>query len=666
MDKYLNTKQGSLEESVLEIWKEAAIEEDFRMDGRTKAYKEHRARLEAARLRKEGIKKSIQTEDDDPHADSAKSGGKEEYKKFFNAAMKKFGVSSPAELKGDKEKEFYNYIDKNWKGDHEEELEENAAVELQKKVAKGGMDKQMFQKSVDLLKSKKYDELKKHLKASDTAPREYVMSLIAKKEPATFKKMYGNQTGYYSLMNQNEELEDSPNAANSQHLCAKNVVHEEWGDGECIPTMHAEPDEEGNIGWYDVMFEHGLEKGVAINELKVTHSEMHHNHKKKDKVKEDVVDNLAKAGAKAVGRGMISVAKKAGQKAMDKTGVTKAISVGKKVKDTASKVGARIKKAAQTGEEFGESYEMGTDEYRKHTQSITPGQDVTDFQNFKVESMREALAKVWGKAGDELEEYITKEGMRKRVAEGDKRRTENKDTGKGGKTMTGKTSDVINLKPTTEEVELDEAMSKDMALKILSMAKNQDFKIASGDRAPMIYLSNDDRDELKKEFGRLGRDVPGPNKGATVMQIVNLAHSGNDRKPFDTEGGKHMISWDKGGKKIGTPKKVSDAAKLAGLKLEEVELDEVAPLVGMAAKALAKGALAAVGSKVAKKAMGEKMLAADYMIKSGKSPEEIANVANVDVEEVKKVMAAYHEDDEKHYKEYLAAMCNGVDASYEG
>tara|TARA_B100000287_G_scaffold415397_1_gene448953 strand:- start:67 stop:795 length:729 start_codon:yes stop_codon:yes gene_type:complete len=210
-----------------------------------------------------------------------------------------------------------------------------------------------------------------------------------------------------------------------------------------------------------------------------------------------------------------------------------------------------------------------------------------------------------------------------------------------------------------EEVELEEAMSKDMALKILSMAKNQDFKIASGDRAPMIYLSNDDRDELKKEFGRLGRDVPGPNKGATVMQIVNLAYSGNDRKPFDTEGGKHMISWDKGGKKIGTPKKVSDAAKLAGLKLEEVELDEVAPLVGMAAKALAKGALAAVGSKVAKKAMGEKMLAADYMIKSGKSPEEIANVANVDVEEVKKVMAAYHEDDEKHYKEYLTAMCKG-------
>ena len=26
-----------------------------------------------------------------------------------------------------------------------------------------------------------------------------------------------------------EGLENSPNAANSQHLCAKNVMHEEWG-----------------------------------------------------------------------------------------------------------------------------------------------------------------------------------------------------------------------------------------------------------------------------------------------------------------------------------------------------------------------------------------------------------------------------------------------------
>ena len=84
------------------------------------------------------------------------------------------------------------------------EIYENAATEIQKQVAKGGMDKNMFQKSVDLLKSKKYDELKTFLKKSDTSPREYVMDVIAKKEPSTFKKMYGSQTGYYSLMNQQE------------------------------------------------------------------------------------------------------------------------------------------------------------------------------------------------------------------------------------------------------------------------------------------------------------------------------------------------------------------------------------------------------------------------------------------------------------------------------
>ena len=34
--------------------------------------------------------------------------------------MKKFGIKSPSELSGDKEKEFYDYIDKNWKADDEE------------------------------------------------------------------------------------------------------------------------------------------------------------------------------------------------------------------------------------------------------------------------------------------------------------------------------------------------------------------------------------------------------------------------------------------------------------------------------------------------------------------------------------------------------------------
>ena len=47
------------------------------------------------------------------------SGDKEAYKKFFDAALKKFKVSSPAELKGDDKKKFFDYIDKGWEADNE-------------------------------------------------------------------------------------------------------------------------------------------------------------------------------------------------------------------------------------------------------------------------------------------------------------------------------------------------------------------------------------------------------------------------------------------------------------------------------------------------------------------------------------------------------------------
>ena len=55
--KYLETKKNSLESSVLGVWQTAIEEGDARMDGRTKQYKSHRSKLEAARLRREEKKK---------------------------------------------------------------------------------------------------------------------------------------------------------------------------------------------------------------------------------------------------------------------------------------------------------------------------------------------------------------------------------------------------------------------------------------------------------------------------------------------------------------------------------------------------------------------------------------------------------------------------------
>ena len=238
--KYLETKKDSLESSILGVWQNAIEEGDARMDGRTKGYKSHRAKLETNRQRREakklnkeeveldeafiaeikeeiseldalikeldegilgniakaagksvvkgvktgvkkaagkvkkkiggsmigkafgkvksGIKKTkavggkIKTavktgkaygDEYDPMLERLEiietklndyykilenaefdqlaeaSGDKEAYKKFFNAALKKFKVGSPAELKGDDKKKFFDYIDKNWEGDNE-------------------------------------------------------------------------------------------------------------------------------------------------------------------------------------------------------------------------------------------------------------------------------------------------------------------------------------------------------------------------------------------------------------------------------------------------------------------------------------------------------------------------------------------------------------------
>ena len=49
------------------------------------------------------------------------TGDKAAYKKFFDAKLKKYGVSSPADLTGDDKKKFYDEIDAEWEGDNEED-----------------------------------------------------------------------------------------------------------------------------------------------------------------------------------------------------------------------------------------------------------------------------------------------------------------------------------------------------------------------------------------------------------------------------------------------------------------------------------------------------------------------------------------------------------------
>ena len=52
-----------------------------------------------------------------------KEGSKEEYQKFFDKKLKKYGVDSPDDLSDEEKKKFYDEIDKEWKADHEEKKE---------------------------------------------------------------------------------------------------------------------------------------------------------------------------------------------------------------------------------------------------------------------------------------------------------------------------------------------------------------------------------------------------------------------------------------------------------------------------------------------------------------------------------------------------------------
>lgn len=64
-----------------------------------------------------------------------------------------------------------------------------------------------------------------------------------------------------------------------KHMCATKVFHKEWAEGTPIKTMHADPDDSGNIEWYDVMFEHGIER-VMTEEMDILQMESHMHSKK--------------------------------------------------------------------------------------------------------------------------------------------------------------------------------------------------------------------------------------------------------------------------------------------------------------------------------------------------------------------------------------------------
>ena len=131
--KYFDTKKDSLEEAISKAinekpkqLKEEVIAKDL-LEAGGKYLKYSDLLLQKGRLMQQ--KKNTAMIDKEISKEMKKLGikeGSDEYEKFFQSALKKFKVDSPADFKtDDKKKEFFNYIDKNYKAKEEEsDLEE--------------------------------------------------------------------------------------------------------------------------------------------------------------------------------------------------------------------------------------------------------------------------------------------------------------------------------------------------------------------------------------------------------------------------------------------------------------------------------------------------------------------------------------------------------------
>lgn len=143
-----------------------------------------------------------------------------------------------------------------------------------------GVKKEEIDQEDSIVEGEGADKFDKMVQASkqtyEKKEKEKGTEKFDKRELAPGRTVYTRKSSTF------KEEQDTP--GNSyQHQCAIHVKHEQYGEGRPLFSQHAEPDEEGNIAWYDVMFEEGIVKNVPIAELTVLASESHMSHSKKKK-----------------------------------------------------------------------------------------------------------------------------------------------------------------------------------------------------------------------------------------------------------------------------------------------------------------------------------------------------------------------------------------------
>ena len=168
------------------------------------------------------------------------------------------------------------------------QVQENQKAALQKKLAKSAQSSEKGKAAVTLSKPPfeipedvpvdERDMFMAKAAAAHKAGKSHFTMPGGKKHPVTMKKDTAK-----AVNNEAADLNKDNADKAIKHDCATHVEHAQWGKGTPISEQHTIIETapgEGYVSHYDVMFEHGIEKNVAVEDLNIL-AEMSHGHAKK-------------------------------------------------------------------------------------------------------------------------------------------------------------------------------------------------------------------------------------------------------------------------------------------------------------------------------------------------------------------------------------------------
>jgi hypothetical protein len=96
------------------------------------------------------------------------------------------------------------------------------------------------------------------------------MDLHAGDDSPTYDELEGNTESIdLSDIRESYGINERDICHSKDHDCATKVIHPKWGEGKPMYESHAVPTDEGYVAWYDVEFEHGIEKEVPAEDMEI-------------------------------------------------------------------------------------------------------------------------------------------------------------------------------------------------------------------------------------------------------------------------------------------------------------------------------------------------------------------------------------------------------------